>query len=501
VLWSLYYIKIKTERLITIGGNNMDSKVDIFKIIRNIFEKVRVWIIFIDIVFLFIVSLLGDIFGNWRERLLLAGGLVVLSLLFQVLISIVNTYKKENETVVFSSIVDALDKIKEVVKDYKQVLEVKIIAATGGNTLGSIIPAIIQTSPARKIEITMGVLSPKSNNLDWIPSHWPAESTIIIERLKSDFIGSKTSVDLFLFDNLPVIHGLLINDEHLFLGFYEWTQQAGQYVLEGSQLPHTYYKANDTKDKHYFELFKSWFEHCPRTIKKENIYIFDFDGTLMDSYACLTDVYSSVGRQIGLQENMNEKFTKMMISTECIQDSFRIYDREKWWPKVFREFDINISEERLRELVKTYWRLRRAGSKIIAPSEKILKAAKNKGYLVMLCRSDGYYGNKMERIEKSGLSYLFDEINIVGENVANMNTALSILLEKYKVAPNKVTIFDDQPFYLNDISRNNRGVNTVKIDFETLPTITWSEECTPTHRIRNIGEAQKIFDGIFYGDK
>lgn len=159
---------------------------------------------------------------------------------------------------------DALPKIRETVSHDKEKTSVKIIAATGATTLVAILPEIKYASHAKKLEVTIAILDPDTPYKEQIPGHWPSEINTTIMRLRTETGDNRTSIDYFLFTILPVTHGLLINDEHLFLGFFSWARKNGKYQLSGAELPHHYYQRSKPEHQYYFDLFDSWFQYCPR---------------------------------------------------------------------------------------------------------------------------------------------------------------------------------------------------------------------------------------------
>ncbi len=166
------------------------------------------------------------------------------------------------EIALFPSLYEAMPRIKEIVSRDKQT-SIKIIAATGGTTVATILPTIISSSSAQKIEISMGILAPDTPCKDCIPRHWPQEIEITIGRAE-EFKSDRVSIDLFLFEILPVPHGLLLNDEHLFLGFFSWITSTGKSYLAGAQLPHRYYHKSYQEYEYFYNLFESWFKYAPR---------------------------------------------------------------------------------------------------------------------------------------------------------------------------------------------------------------------------------------------
>lgn len=222
------------------------------------------------------------------------------------------------------------------------------------------------------------------------------------------------------------------------------------------------------------------------------MFVFDFDGTLADSYACLPEVYASIADHVGLQGEKLHEFANQMVRREDQQDLLGNYDRHAWWPAVFEQFGIRISEKQLMKLVRMYWKQRAIKSKVMDHTEETLKWLKARGILAIACRSDGKYGNKKERIQESGLAALFNKVVIVGQDVENFTQALQLLMTKYDINRDKVMFFDDKPFAINEISENLQNVTTVTVNFKGTLRSAWAQQCTPTYRIRTINEAARI---------
>ena len=242
----------------------MNSNRDLLKRISRIYEKVKKCVIYVDIIFLAVLFSLGHFFGHWYVELITAGVFAILLILFEVLLSISSSLQTRPETSVFPSLSDALPKIREIVSHDREKTSVKIIAATGGTTLVAILPEIKHASHAKKLEVRIGILDPDTPYKELIPQHWPSEINTSIARLTAEPSDNQTSMDYFLFTILPVTHGLLINDEHLFLGFFSWTRKDDKRQLGGAELPHYYYQRSKPEHKYYFDLFDSWFQYCPR---------------------------------------------------------------------------------------------------------------------------------------------------------------------------------------------------------------------------------------------
>jgi len=235
-------------------------------------------------------------------------------------------------------------------------------------------------------------------------------------------------------------------------------------------------------------------------VSSQKLFILDFDGTLVDSYSCLPDVYASIARDVGLKEDAVSKFVSAMIEGEDRNDALRNYHRHTWWPAVFGQFHIYVSEERLRQLVETYWRLRASQSRVINGVKETLMALKNWGVLAVVCAGDGQYGSKRKRIGESGLGVFFDKIVVIGEGAENLTYAVASLTKEYGIDRSEVVVVDDKAFPINEISQSMNEVKTVKIEFDGILKSAWAQECTPTYRIGTIAEVKKLFDRLSEGD-
>jgi phosphoglycolate phosphatase-like HAD superfamily hydrolase len=453
--------------------------------ISEIYEKVKKWIIYGSIGFLVIISYFGGVFGVWSSKLFVTVAAVILILLFETTISLSESLKIKPKKR-FSSISTALPEIEKIVSQDREITSVKIIAVTGGTTLSSILPLIISKSNAKKIEISMGVLDPSILS-EYTPSHWTSEIKVSLQRLKTQFTDPRVKINFFLFETLTPPHGLLINNKHLFLGFFDWIMSGEKFELSGAQLPHNYYNTNDLEFDYYFNLFESWFNRSPHR-EIDRMFVFDFDGTLVDSYACLPDVYKFIASFIDLPHDKINEFINKMIENEDRQDALGNYNRHEWWPNVFRHFNINLSEDKLIQLIVIYWRERADKSKVIGDCKDTLCWFRKKGILAIVCTGDGKYGNKKERIRQSGLEKLFDDIIIVGEDVQTESQAIMSLKNEYNIDDAKITVFDDKPSPLNELSNNMKNVKTVKIEFESILKSAWLEKCNFTYRFNTIDE-------------
>ncbi|MGW4525476.1 hypothetical protein [Amycolatopsis sp. NPDC004378] len=70
---------------------------------------------------------------------------------------------------------------------------------------------------------------------------------------------SNISIEIRSYDLPPVLHGFLVDDRHLYLGFTEFAQGK----LHGGEFGYLYFdsKGADPMTAHLFRVYRSWFEH------------------------------------------------------------------------------------------------------------------------------------------------------------------------------------------------------------------------------------------------
>jgi len=223
------------------------------------------------------------------------------------------------------------------------------------------------------------------------------------------------------------------------------------------------------------------------------VFAFDFDGVLVDSYSCLPSVYSDIARYIGL-ENSTKKFVERALKYEDEQDVMGNYNRKSWWPMLYEEFQVNVAQEKLDELVQIYWAERSERSKIIPGTIEALERIRGRvATLIILAASDGQPNMKRRRVGKSGLLRFFDDIFIITDDVVDIEEGIRLIMKKYGVLGNQIAFVNDKPAPINEVSKNFQDITTIKVEFEGILKLAWNKEkCTPTYRIRRMNEVERI---------
>ncbi len=224
------------------------------------------------------------------------------------------------------------------------------------------------------------------------------------------------------------------------------------------------------------------------------LYAFDFDGTLVDSYSCLPEVWRRVGEHLGLKGEALELFVEYALREEDLGDARGEHDIGKWIRAVLDELelDLNFNAEAMAIL---YWEYRIRGTRVLPCAREVLEELKRRGCVVAsVSGSDGIKSLKRRRITRSGLIVYFDDVIVAGEDVEGKGEALILLAEKYGYSRENCVFIDDKPGPINDVY--GKGFPTVKIEFECILKKAWEEECNPTLKLGSICELLTLINQI-----
>lgn len=193
------------------------------------------------------------------QAALVTAGVAAVSIIFELTASLAD--RAPRPPTLFRQLVDALPAMRDAVARGGNRPSIKILAGTGGTTVTTVLPALEQEGAGAR-EVVIGVLDFDSPYGAWVPRYWRGEILENVKRLQERLRSGSMTGSVLLWKILPPVHGVLINDADLFIGFYDWTKEKPP-VLSGAQEPHLYFRRGEPGSKLYFELFNSWLEHCP----------------------------------------------------------------------------------------------------------------------------------------------------------------------------------------------------------------------------------------------
>lgn len=239
---------------------------NLFQKLKTVYQKSKRGLIYLDLIFVVIVFYAGKYLGSLRDQLLPAAIAGAFAILLESLFSINDLLQKNPESIAYLNINMAFPKILEILKQESNKKHIiKIIASSGGTTVNSTIPQLLREI-AVPLEISVLVINPKAHFIKHLPKHWALESSATLNRLNQLKItkNSPHTIIYHTYDYIPCVRGFLIDEKHLFIGFFHWMKAGDEVELKGADNPHFYYKRT-SEHEHYFALFESWFNLAPKT--------------------------------------------------------------------------------------------------------------------------------------------------------------------------------------------------------------------------------------------
>ena len=231
--------------------------------VQRMYAISRKWIYYGSLVLVLAVVYFGNFLGGLAEWLIPAAAVAILGILFETLQSLEKRVSETIEAHEFDDILECLPRLGEIIERDKDTTTIEVLAATGGTTLTHVLPKLIQKSRAKRIAIELHVIHPDGSQARYYPEHWPKEARLTIQRAQDELGDSRTSIRVYKDEYLPPVHGLLVNNYHLVLGFYGWTIIGDARQLSGAQQPHRYLCRSDPNAEYWFGLFEDWLRKAP----------------------------------------------------------------------------------------------------------------------------------------------------------------------------------------------------------------------------------------------
>lgn len=191
---------------------------------------------------------------------------------------------------------------------------------------------------------------------------------------------------------------------------------------------------------------------------KMNGVIFDFDGTLIDSYTnriiAQKKVCKNLSKYLGDQDFSfeHETLLNLIINIEIEMSEVSEWDRNIWWKKVINKVikkDISVPLSILEDTTLIYWNTIMERSFLYPEIHNLLQKLKSKEYLLgLISDTDGLTGMKTKRIAYSGLKKYFNAILIAGEDTKEVKPSeipFFNILKNLKIPANKCIYIGDFP--------------------------------------------------------
>lgn len=232
-------------------------------LLKTVREKLRLPLVYASIAIVVAVLYAGSFLGPLRDILWPAAIGVLLAFFIQSLQTI-ESASIETVQGTFLSSVDAAPQLAALVRHDRDVTDIRVIAATGWVTVRQVLPVICEASPARSIRIRMDVVDTDGPFAKFFPSYWSEDVGVAVARAFAEYSGPRFDLAINAYTYMPTVHGILVNNQHLLIGFFAWDSSSGSAELTGAERPHRLYRRDDPSSAQLFELFDTWSEHGPR---------------------------------------------------------------------------------------------------------------------------------------------------------------------------------------------------------------------------------------------
>ncbi len=195
-----------------------------------------------------------------------------------------------------------------------------------------------------------------------------------------------------------------------------------------------------------------------KTRVDESAAIFDFDGTLVDSYTPRKNTHKKVAafllKPLGIKSSDANRRTMLQIISKIDIEMHqnKIYDRNLWWKEAATHYfgkTTEISESTLIRASTLYWELIKKKSTVYPGVKSILRILKRRGIkLGLVSDTDGLKGMKTERIEASGLRRFFDATVVSGEETIEVkphSEPFALMSERLGIPAERCVSVGDNP--------------------------------------------------------
>lgn len=260
-------------------NRNMSKQKSWIQIFSEAYPMARPYIALIVVIAISTSPLIPNLY--WRIAALSILASTLLLLLFDLFKEInkrldkIDSNLDVDEPPTFESFTNILPEIKSILferlKENRDV-NIKIIAVSAQfswrNLVEDTIPNLINIgNKSPKISIKLLIIEPEMLR-QWGQKKlkMDAERTlkgipIIAEKLKTEIDEGRLEFEVLLYDNIPHWHGVMIDDEILFMGRCKWNMRKKKKDLSVGQKEYRLFTKNDRFQGYQrVELFENWFE-------------------------------------------------------------------------------------------------------------------------------------------------------------------------------------------------------------------------------------------------
>lgn len=186
--------------------------------------------------------------------------------------------------------------------------------------------------------------------------------------------------------------------------------------------------------------------------------VFDFDGTLVDSYTFrrlvhfqVSKILVSYEREQGLDADI-EVMAAILSDVEKEMTAKMAYDREIWFSEAVkrdRKQSLKVPKNVLVEAVRSYWNsVIKLSFTYPGAVDTLVSLKKKNARLGLVSDTDGLEGMKRRRLELSGIEKFFDAIVVSGEDTKEVKPDKAPFIrvcDLLNVSPDNCVYIGDNP--------------------------------------------------------
>jgi len=163
-----------------------------------------------------------------------------------------------------SRLVGILDRLGE--SGHSQAHIVRVTFLTGRSTLNYLDQVVDRLSTRSSWDIRVLIFDPDSPEIGGLGPGGRAEvlaSCTLLASIKQKIVSRSRPASLSWrgFSNPPMVRGFLIDEDHLFFGYFEWQRVDGSWQLHEQNKRLIYARHGDELSVDSIEFFKSWFDY------------------------------------------------------------------------------------------------------------------------------------------------------------------------------------------------------------------------------------------------
>jgi hypothetical protein len=230
--------------------------------LRHRYKRWKKAILYIDlIVVLFLFYAEALLPPNLVVQLLPGAIILGMAIVFESLFSIDEHLVTEIAELEFpDDVFGAAGKIKSLVLTQGKDHRLDIIAATAGSSIQAYLRELLRDYPGQ-LSVNILLVQPDLTENNQLPDHWRGEVHDSIRRIL-EASGGRHDITFSYYNWTPCVTGVMIDNRHLFLGFFSWNPYTGK--ISDQKDHHTYFERSPRTEK-WFYIFENWLRCSPQT--------------------------------------------------------------------------------------------------------------------------------------------------------------------------------------------------------------------------------------------